>query len=86
MMKPFFISLLSILSITSFAEGNKVGGREDHAKVKEAVEACFQEKGLTRPEKGVKLSEEARSSLQSCMKGKGFKNFKGPRRSKQENL
>jgi hypothetical protein len=82
MKKLLLILILSNLSLSTFARGKREGG-EDHAKVRDAVEACFQEKGITRPARGVKLNEDARNALQSCMKGKGFENFKGPRKSQQ---
>lgn len=43
--------------------------RETH---RAAMEACFQELGLQRPQRGLRPSEEDRQKLQNCLSQKGI--------------
>lgn len=76
-----------------FAAGSKAKGEEssaaDHEKMRTAIEACFTETGVSKPEKpkkGEKPSEEEREKmeenrkkLEECMASKGLSMPKPPR-------
>ncbi len=80
MVRLFGFSLL-VLLITFQAQSRP--SEEDREKFKAAFEACIEETGAQRPERGVRPSDEERAKLDKCLEGKGIKKPEHKRRGKE---
>jgi hypothetical protein len=80
MKKLFGFSFLVILfSLQAQARPSEA----DREKFKAAFEACLTETGSSRPERGVRPSDEERAKMHACLSSKGIKKPEGDRRGKR---
>ncbi len=77
MSKMLIVFIFAFSTSSLFSESREPKSSD---KVRAAVDSCFSENQIVRPEKGVHLEEKERQIIQSCMKSKGFDDFKGPRK------
>ncbi len=72
-MKTRMTVLMAMLVATTI----QVHAQQDREAFKAAMEACSTETGVTRPEPGVRPSEEDRAKMSACLEGKGFNRPEG---------
>jgi hypothetical protein len=76
MKKLFGFSFLVLLfSLQAQSQPNQ----EDREKFKAAFEACLSETGSSRPERGVRPSDEERAKMEACLTSKGISKPERPR-------
>ncbi|MEC7275595.1 MAG: hypothetical protein VXV96_04675 [Bdellovibrionota bacterium] len=69
----FFITL-------SLSSAACLGHGPHNEEVREAMEACHQELGTERPERGTRPSDEDRAKMEACLESKGFEKPERPSR------
>lgn len=69
----------SILSLAVFVALTGLAKAQDREAFHAAMEACVTETGVTKPERGVPLSEEDRAKIDACLESKGISKPEGGR-------
>lgn len=70
-----FSFLVLLFSLQAQAQPSEA----DREKFKAAFEACLTETGSSRPERGVRPSDEERAKMEACLTSKGISKPERPR-------
>ncbi len=76
MKSTILILALVLTSSTIFARGGRDGGEKQEG-MREAMQACASELGISKPERGSPSSDEDKAALAECLSAKGFEKPQG---------